>query len=216
MNTPFPEHTEEDIRLRLHRASLAEQEQILADHFPAQTELHDPFPHSVFNQPLRLAAVLVPLLQINEHWHLLFIRRSETEKDAHSGQVAFPGGGCETGESAEQAALREASEEIGLRSADVRVLGLLHPLRTITNFLITPVVGVIPYPFQPDPAEVSRLFTLPLAWLADSKNRQDRQHYLSPQVGSILVIYYSPYNGEVLWGASARITQDFLNAYTLP
>lgn len=159
---------------------------------------------------LKCAAVLVPLLRVNGQWRLLFTRRTD-RVESHKGQVSFPGGACDEGETTpEQTALREAEEEIGLRPADVRVLGRLTPMETISSYRVTPVVGVISWPmvFRPAQAEVARVFTIPLAWLADKSNRWEfnllgRNHS---------VIFFHPFDGELLWGATARMTVEFLNA----
>ena len=122
------------------------------------------------------AAVLIPLIVIKEEWHVVYTRRTEAVEH-HKGQVSFPGGGCEVGESTpEQTALREAEEEIGLKPGDVQLLGKLNEVLTITRYRVTPVVGVIPWPFEirTEPAEVERVFTLPLAWLADTVNWEER------------------------------------------
>src|SRR5258707_13783424 len=95
---------------------------------------------------LRCAAVLVPLVWHQDEWHLLFTRRTD-KVESHKGQVSFPGGACDEGETTpEQTALREAEEEIGIHSGDVRVLGRLTNMITITSFRVTPVVGVIQWP----------------------------------------------------------------------
>src|SRR5574339_855900 len=92
---------------------------------------------------LKCAAVLVPLVWHDEEWHLLYTRRTDTV-ESHKGQVSFPGGACDEGEATpEQTALREAEEEIGLDPVNVRVLGRLTNLITISHFRVTPVVGVI-------------------------------------------------------------------------
>jgi 8-oxo-dGTP pyrophosphatase MutT (NUDIX family) len=164
------------------------------------------------NVALRCAAVLIPLAWSNEAWQLVFTRRTETVEH-HKGQVSFPGGGCEVGESTPEAtALRESKEEIGLVPEDVRLLGRMNEVYTITRYQVTPIVGVIPwpYPFRLEPAEVARVFTIPLLWLADPVNWEE-QHVTPPGLSrSIPVVRYHSYDGEILWGASARITQDFL------
>lgn len=165
----------------------------------------------------RQAAVLIPFLQREDGWHLLFTRRNPGLAE-HSGQVAFPGGRMDPQDrTLEQTALREAHEEIGLDPADVRPLGRLRQFMTITNYLVTPVVGVMPwpYPLRPSPEEVSRAFTIPLAWLADRTNCEKRIRTLPAPFDRIPVIYYKPYDGEVLWGASAYITLNLLEALNL-
>jgi 8-oxo-dGTP pyrophosphatase MutT (NUDIX family) len=160
---------------------------------------------------LRPAAVLVPLVREAEKWRLLFTRRAETLAN-HKGQVSFPGGAVDPADtSPEETALREAHEEIGLLPGDVRILGRLAYLQTVSKFLITPVLGLVrwPYEFRLSPLEVSRVFTIPLDWLADPGNREERPRAL-PGGTVENVIYYQPYDGEILWGASARITVELL------
>jgi len=162
---------------------------------------------------LRRAAVLVPLVRQADEWHLLFTRRTD-RVESHKGQVSFPGGACDEGEStAEQTALREAEEEIGLAPHDVKVLGRLTNLITISSFRVTPVVGVIRWPtvFRVENAEVARIFTIPLEWLADRSNRWE---FVVP-VGNRSLIAYHPYDGELLWGATARMTVQFLKVLEL-
>lgn len=171
----------------------------------------------ISNEPARPAAVLVPLLRKQQEWHVLFTRRTDTLPE-HSGQVAFPGGQCDpSDQTPEDTALREAYEEIRLHPADVKILGRLNTLLTITNYSITPIVGSIPQPYDFVIAEkeVSRVFTIPLAWLADPTNREIRQRILPSPLKPMPVIYYKPYEGELLWGVSAQIVVDLLKALRL-
>ena len=95
---------------------------------------------------VKCAAVLVPLVWQDDEWHLLYTRRTD-KVESHKGQVSFPGGACDEGETTpEQTALREAEEEIGISPKDVKVLGRLANLITITYFRVTPVVGVVKWP----------------------------------------------------------------------
>lgn len=154
------------------------------------------------------AAVLIPLARNGDGWHLLFTRRTE-RVDSHKGQVSFPGGACDPGETTpEQTALREADEEIGIHPADVRVLGRMNTLVTITGYRVTPVVGVVPWPyvFRVSSFEVARVFTMPLDFLARRENRWD---FFRPDT-DLPVVAYHPFDGELLWGATARMTVDFL------
>lgn len=164
----------------------------------------------------RPAAVLVPLVHEGDRWSLLFTRRAETLNN-HKGQVSFPGGAVDSEDSSpEQTALREAHEEIGLLPGDVYLLGRLGYLQTVSNYLITPVVGQIrwPYHFRVSAREVSRVFTVPLDWLADSTNREERP-WIFPDGHTENIIYFKPYDGEILWGASARITVELLKVLKL-
>jgi 8-oxo-dGTP pyrophosphatase MutT (NUDIX family) len=187
------ELTEEQIAARLREA----QSTASTDGY-ARGDAHAP----------RCAAVLVPLLRQDGEWHLLYTRRTE-HVESHKGQVSFPGGACDDGETTpEQTALREAYEEIGMSPSEVRILGRLKPMPTITSFIVTPVVGVIPWPtvFRPEQAEVARIFTMPLKWLAERSNRWE----FNMLGRDYSVIVYHPFDGEVLWGATARMTVDFL------
>jgi 8-oxo-dGTP pyrophosphatase MutT (NUDIX family) len=157
---------------------------------------------------LRCAAVLVPLVRYDSAWHLLYTRRAERML-SHQGQVSFPGGACDEGEATpEQTALREAEEEIGMQPRDVRLLGRLNTMITITSYRVTPVVGVVPWPyvFRVQSTEVARVFTIPLLWLADERNRWE---FPFPGQARSLIAFH-PFDGELLWGATARMTVDFL------
>jgi 8-oxo-dGTP pyrophosphatase MutT (NUDIX family) len=157
---------------------------------------------------LKCAAVLVPLAFSGGEWHLLFTRRTDRVQ-SHKGQVSFPGGACDEGETTpEQTALREAEEEIGMRREDVTVLGRLSQLITITSYRVTPVAGVIPFPyaFKVAGVEVARVFTIPLLWLSDPNNYWE--FFLRDSERSLIT--YHPFDGELLWGATARMTVTFL------
>jgi len=128
--------------------------------------------HRFYNEPPRVAAVLIPLLIRDNAWHILYTRRNANLPE-HSDQVAFPGGRSDPEDTnLEMTALREAQEEIGLEPKDVQILGRLHDFLTITNYQVTPIAGVIPWPynFQLAIHEVTRVFTIPLKWLADPQN----------------------------------------------
>ena len=159
------------------------------------------------------AAVLIPLFRLHERWRLLYIRRSEYDGDHHSGEVAFPGGRSQRDdECCAATALREAWEEIGLPPREVELLGELPPFLTVSNYLVTPVVGLVPWPLElrPDPTEVARVFSMPLAWLEDPANRRVRA-WPSPDHPQVRqVVFFDEHDGELLWGVSARITLDFL------
>jgi 8-oxo-dGTP pyrophosphatase MutT (NUDIX family) len=187
--------TEQEIRLRLTAAQHA--------------QVDSPYPPGFLKEQLKRASVLIPLLRQRDGWHILYIRRTANQNDPHSGQVAFPGGAADLGDADPvETALREAREEIGLNPNDVQVLGRLNDFVTVTSYLVTPIVGTIPwpYPLRLAAEEVSRAFTIPLDWLADPKNRQEQYRPLPQPFQPIPVIYYKPYQGEVLWGASARLT----------
>jgi 8-oxo-dGTP pyrophosphatase MutT (NUDIX family) len=182
----------------------------LAEALEASDPSYDGYAEIDLNDETRLkcAAVLIPLVWQDDEWHLLFTRRTD-RVESHKGQVSFPGGACDEGETTpEQTALREADEEIGINSDNVKVLGRLTNMITISYFRVTPVVGVIKWPavFRVGEHEVARVFTIPLSWLADPMNRWEFER---PGTTRTLIAFH-PYDGELLWGATARMTVDFL------
>ena len=169
------------------------------------------------SRPATAASVLIPLFWHLNEWHVLFIRRVTNEHDHHSGQVAFPGGRRDDSDADTVAtALREAHEEVGLTADKVEVISVLDEYRTSSNFVVTPVVGIVPWPseYHPQPTEVDRIFSIPLNWLGDEANVElrDRQLKNADAALQLKVVYYKPYDGEVLWGASARMTLSLLKA----
>lgn len=158
------------------------------------------------------AAVLVPLVPVGNEVHVLYTRRSASLPH-HQGQVAFPGGTHDAGRDRDvvATALREANEEIGLRPEDVHVLGPLDDIETMTSrFLITPVVGVTPHPYEwtPCPREVDQIFTVPLATLlAPDAQRRETWDF----GGRAVPIDVFPVAGQVIWGATQRITRNLLD-----
>lgn len=195
---PLPALTQADIAARLTEVSLE--------------GVHNPFPQGFFKESPRPAAVLIPFTCIDKKWHLLFIRRTHNENDRHAGQVAFPGGRVDaTDPDVYATALREADEEVGLHPADVEIIGRMQEFHSVTNYIVTPVVGVFPWPytFQIDPMEVSRAFLIPLDWLADPDNRQViKRHF--PKSRAWPIIYFDPYDGEALWGFTAQVVVQLL------
>ena len=172
---------------------------------------------SVDDRPetLRSAAVLILMLEVQDDWHLLYIRRAENDNDYHSGQVAFPGGCFEPSDDDLKAtALREAHEEVGIAPNDVEIVGRLGDLISTTKFRIVPFVGVIPWPYslRLAPSEVARAFTIPLNWLSDPDNRELYEHTLSNT--TVTVVRYRQYSGELLWGATARMTVSLVQTLT--
>ncbi|GIX12730.1 MAG: coenzyme A pyrophosphatase [Paracoccaceae bacterium] len=153
---------------------------------------------------LRPAAVLVPVRERPEGMSLILTRRAEGLRH-HGGQVAFPGGKVEPHDpSPLHAALREAEEEIGLPPDRVEVLGPIDGHETVTGFLITPYVGLVPADFRPlpDPSEVAAVFEVPLDFLMDPANH--RKGFRDWQ-GRRRWFYEMPWGDHYIWGATARI-----------
>ena len=92
------------------------------------------------------------------------------------------------------------------------LLGELRPLRTVSQFLVTPVVGCIPWPqaLRPDPREVARIFSIPLTWLLGPERHRVRVYPAPDHPEAREVIFFDEFDGERLWGVSARITLDLL------
>ncbi|OGO35049.1 MAG: hypothetical protein A2W35_20090 [Chloroflexi bacterium RBG_16_57_11] len=198
----------------LSEAEITRRLSLALDRSSQEPYLEFPALPQFLSEPARLAAVLIPFLTYGSRWHILLTRR-HSDLPEHSGQVAFPGGRADPEDtSPEQTALRESYEEIGLKPQDVRLLGRLQDYLTITNYRIKPVVGVIPWPYElhPAEAEVSRVFTIPLDWLAQPANHAERSRQLPAPYAPAKVAYFEPYDGEVLWGASARITLNLVRA----
>ena len=165
---------------------------------------HPPFSH---------AAVLVPLFQKEGDCHLLFTRRSEEVK-YHKGEISFPGGVVdEEDRELIHTALREADEEIGLKESDVQVLGVLDDIVTITEFIVTPIVGLFPYPypFKVSEAEIAELIEVPLASLLEEDCFSERKIFRG---GQNEIVYAYQYGEHIIWGATARILSQFLDLIT--
>ncbi len=193
----------------LDRLSAAE----IRERLHAQNSTTYDIPPEMLGENAREAAVLVPFLRIEESWHILYIRRAHYEGDRHSGQVAFAGGKRDPGDDSLLAtALREAGEEVGVAEGDVDVLGYINHHHTVSEFQVRPYVGVMPWPYRLrlDQVEVARAFTIPLNWLAQDSNyrTEERRHPESDRPWPI--VYYDLYDGEMLWGATARMTLSLI------
>jgi len=156
------------------------------------------------------AAVLVPLFLAGGEPRVLLTRRRRDLRH-HPGQISFPGGRVEPGDpDALAAALREAREEVGIAEADVAVLGRLsETLAVQTGFLLTPWVGVVPYPYPwaPDPGEVAEVLEVSLAEL----ERTDAHWTEAREVhGMVHELHFFRRGKDTIWGATARILFELL------
>ena len=157
------------------------------------------------------AAVLIPFVCDNGKWSLLYTLRSEN-LNKHSGQVSFPGGAMDpTDHSIIRTALRESNEEIGLQSDSIKIIGQMPDFLTNTDFIITPIVVSLDWPINLNISknEVSKVFTIPVQWLRNQENWEERL-YTHPSGWHGSVIFYKHYDGELLWGISAKITVELL------
>ena len=158
-------------------------------------------------QPLEPAAVL--LLVVNHPEPTVVLTQRTSHLAHHAGQIAFPGGRREgADESAENTALREAAEEIGLEAGRVELLGRLPEYRTSTGFAVTPIVGWAepPLAYIPDPHEVAEVFEVPLAFLLDVANHRYESAFYR---GRMRHYWAMPYGERFIWGATAGMLVTF-------
>jgi 8-oxo-dGTP pyrophosphatase MutT (NUDIX family) len=160
------------------------------------------------------AAVLIPLYRQQGQCHIVFIKRTETVKE-HKGQISFPGGSRDNHDrTLLDTALRESQEEIGLRPGDIEVIGELDDeITTTSNYIVTPFVATIPWPyrFTINRNEVDEILEIPIMALM---SRDCRKPDIETLDGGIVVDSYNYlYNGRLIWGATARILNKFLDIY---
>jgi 8-oxo-dGTP pyrophosphatase MutT (NUDIX family) len=150
----------------------------------------------------RPAAVLAPLIVRPEGLSVLLTRRSDALR-SHSGQVAFPGGRAEAGETPAETALRESQEEIGLDPRFVDLVGLGDRYDSGSGYSITPVVGFVRpgFTLNPDPGEVAEVFETPFTFLMDPANHE-RRIWRQPN-GADRHYYAMPHEGHLIWGVTA-------------
>jgi 8-oxo-dGTP pyrophosphatase MutT (NUDIX family) len=148
------------------------------------------------------AAVLIAITERAEPGVILTIRREHMR--THAGQVAFPGGRIDSGEDAVAAAVREAHEELGLSPGSLELVGELDPYRTVTSYIITPVIGVVPpdLPLEPHEDEVADWFEAPLHFVLDRANQIQRSALFQ---GRDRHYYEIMWGKQRIWGATAAI-----------
>ncbi|MFH1033494.1 MAG: CoA pyrophosphatase [Pseudomonadota bacterium] len=169
------------------------------------------------HQPRRLdypgsrpAAVLMPLWERDGRVQMVFTKRN-ADLPHHPGQISFPGGAADPEDSGlSETALRETCEEIGVCQGLVEVVGRLDQVLTITNFLVTPYLGLVDAraDFRPNPVEVERLVVVPLAKVLDRANYQPRP--LQWQGVSMQQVALT-HGQDVIWGATARMLLNLLD-----
>jgi len=163
---------------------------------------------------LRCAAVLLPLLWKRGQWHVAVTQRTHNVEH-HRGQISFPGGACEAQDNGLlDTALRETYEEIGVPPEAVEVLGTLDDFPTITHFVVTPFVGIIPHPFayRANEAEVEAVVEVPLSFLVEPAHVRVEEREHEGQLYEVLFWDYQ--EGErtyTIWGATARTLRSFLD-----
>lgn len=157
-------------------------------------------------RPARTAAVLVPLLDLPEP-EIVLTRRAD-HLPQHPGQVSFPGGAAEEGDSsAVQTALREAFEEIGLPPGAVKPIGFLDRMDTISDYRVLPVVALVTPPVNwiPDKREVAEVFTVPLSVVLDIERYESR---IIKRHGREYTIFTLLWQDYTIWGATAAMLMN--------
>ena len=154
---------------------------------------------------------MVPVTDTPENPHVLLTRRASHMK-THGGQVAFPGGMRDKADASLLAtALRETEEEIGLPSSRVQIIAALSQVSSLHRILVTPYVGIVPedHPYQADPREIESIFQVPVSFfLEDRRERTD----VIPFMGKTLHVPCYRWQDYQIWGLSAVVLVDFLNA----
>lgn len=187
-------------RARLAPAGAPFDDFVRTDH---DLNRHWPVPEGV---AYRKAAVLVGLVDRGEDFGVVLTLRPDT-MSSHAGQVAFPGGRLEHGETALQAALREAEEEVGVCPGSVMILGQGDTYLTGSGFAISPFVGILPPDFvaRPHEREVAEVFETPLGFLMNAANHEVHERNFR---GALRTYYAMPHNGRYIWGATAGMIKS--------
>ena len=148
------------------------------------------------------AAVLMAVTDRADPGLILTVRREHMR--THAGQIAFPGGRIDPGEDAVAAALREAHEEVLLPPGEVEVIGAIGPYRTVTGYVVSPVLGVIPpdLALEPHEHEVADLFEAPLGFVLDPANQRLASALFQ---GRERHYYEIVWNDRRIWGATAAM-----------
>ncbi|MDZ7707989.1 MAG: CoA pyrophosphatase [Trueperaceae bacterium] len=155
----------------------------------------------------RRAAVLVPILTSAGGAELLFTVRSRALPH-HAGQISFPGGGVEANESPEQAARREAFEEVGLEVPEDALVGRLSDLPSPAGYVATPVVAVLPSPrrLRIDPGEVEEAFTVPLRDLRSTPPTTEVRSFR----GAPRTLHRYVWGERDIWGFTGNVVRELL------
>ena len=159
------------------------------------------------------AAVLVPIYYKQGEYYILFTKRTEKVKE-HKGEISFPGGAYqEEDRTLLDTALRECAEEISLPADEVRVLGELDDIASRTsNYIISPFVALIPWPhrLKVDGEEAEEIIEVPIQALLDEDCMRQETEIVN---GKEVPLYFYHYKGKVIWGATARILNQFLDIF---
>lgn len=161
----------------------------------------------------KVAAVLLILYKKKNEWYIAYMKRTSRFKDdKHAGQISFPGGRKEENESILECALRETHEEFGIPPAQFKILGALNELYVfVSNFLVYPFVAFAndPLSFKPEKEEVEAILEIPLEKLLDPQTKKRKDIRVVDRL--LEDVPYYDLDGRVLWGATAMITENFLD-----
>ena len=174
-----------------------------------QNKLSEYKPRQFKSQKLIPSAVLIPFFNKNKDAHILFTVRTD-DVEHHKGQISFPGGAWEEQDkSLADTALRECQEEIGIPPKMINIIGRLDDFPTITDFLVTPFVATLPYPYPSkiNTQEVAEILEVPLALFL--KNTFFEVKEWKHKNKTYLVFFYY-FNQHVIWGATAFILNRFI------
>ncbi len=167
-------------------------------------------PRKLTNGFAREAAVLMPIFEWEHEYHFLLTRRTE-EVQTHKGQISFPGGMREGNEELITTALRETFEEVGIEQSRIETLGRFHDYISITHYRVTPFVGFIKEPFTtvPQVHEVAEILQVPFRVFLDPERlRMEKRVVLGKEEN----VYFYSYGTNQVWGLTARIIKDFMEA----
>ena len=155
----------------------------------------------------RGASVLMPLVK-REEWQIILTQRPETMPQ-HAGQIAFPGGKREVGETALQAALRETEEEVGLKPKDITIIGRLPSFNAVSEYRVTPFVGIVSPEASiiPDTHEVADVFETPVSFLMNAQNHIARDIFFEGKNHRLYDMPYDSADGthRNIWGMTAMM-----------
>ena len=191
-------------------------------------KLNKPKPLFMGEESAMRSAVLIPLVEIDSEWHVLFELRSKNMRK-QPGDCSFPGGIIDDGETPRDAVIRETCEELGVKSSAIEIVDDLSPYVMSPNFVVYPFVGVLHNirSLHPNPYEVEEVFTVPLSWLM---THEPELHIISLQPkmeedfpfdkiqngknykwrAGVVEEYFFEYNNYVIWGLTARVLKYFI------
>lgn len=155
----------------------------------------------------RQAAVLVPLLRAEDGLRLLLTVRS-TGLSNHAGQISFPGGRLDDGETVEEAAIRETAEEIGIAVHPEMLVGRLDDHPSPARYIVTPVLALIDWPQRMvlEPAEVAEVFTVPLNDLWNIVPRSEERQL----EGQRRSLHFYDWRERIIWGLTGNVLKNVL------